>query len=214
MNEPRPSDQEVKDALNAICDSQVFANKKILPDLLTCIVNHWLAGDEIKEDVVLLEVFKRSPGADETNIVRSNATNLRAALAEYYDVEGRRDEVRIALPRGTYKAQIAYSAANRERAELDRREAALTEREREIERRHAEFDRKVVEFEALQAKRDAHEALRQVEYDRKLTELEIKLLRRIRKESEDAEKRAEEREKRMLKEIDNTIGNYTDESGF
>jgi hypothetical protein len=214
MDEPRPSNQEVQTALAAICDSQVFANKKTLPELLACIVNHWLAGEDINEDVLLTEVFKRDLKSAETNIVRSNAINLRAALAEYYDVEGRRDEVRIAIPRGTYNAQISYSAAIRERAELDRREAVLTEKEREIERRHAEFDKKVAEFEALHAKREAAEAVRQAEYDRKIAELETKLTRQIQRESKAAETRAQSREERIVSKLNTTIMNYTDDGGF
>lgn len=214
MDELRPSNEEVRAALAAICDSQVFTIKERLPDLLTCIVNHWLAGEEVNEQILLIEVFKRDPLIDKSNIVRVNGTNLRAALAEYYDNEGRRDEVRIAVPRGGYKADICYSATVRERAELDRREAALKAREREIQRRQAEFDLKVEEYEALYAKREALNAARHAEVDQKLAALEGKLMDQIQKKALEAEEEARRREARIIKEVNSTIQACTDDGGF
>lgn len=214
MDELKPSHEDVRAALAAICESQVFANKKLLPDLLTCIVNHWLAGESIKEEVLLVEVFNRDPSRESPTIVRTNALNLRAALAEYYDVEGRRDEVRIAIPRGGYNADISYSAIVREQAELDRREAGLKAREREIERRQAEFDRKVEEYEALYAKRETLNAARHAEVDEKLAALEGKLMNQIQKKAVEAEEEARKREARIIKEVNSTISAYSDDGGF
>jgi len=208
MDEPRPTDDEVQHQLAAILDSPVFTIKKKLPDMLSCIVDHWLKREEINEEVLLIELF--SEGSAET-IVRNNASNLRTALAEYYDNEGRREQIRISVPRGGYNADIYYSAAIRERAELDQREAALRVRESEIKREHAEFDRKVEEAEALYAKREALNAARHADVDRKLAALETKLVERIEKQASDTERLQQEREKRIRNEI---IANGSPDGGF
>jgi TolB-like protein/Flp pilus assembly protein TadD len=60
--------------------------------------------DEVKETLIGMEVYGRGDSFDPQtdSIVRVEASRLRSKLRDYYLDEGRADEVRIELPRGTY----------------------------------------------------------------------------------------------------------------
>jgi Tol biopolymer transport system component len=59
---------------------------------------------QIKESVIAVEVFGRKPDHDpsQDSIVRTEASRLRARLAEYYVGEGKLDAIVIELPKGGY----------------------------------------------------------------------------------------------------------------
>ena len=59
---------------------------------------------ELKESVIAIEVFGRSPGFDSRldPVVRTEAVRLRARLGDYYLKEGKADALVIELPKGGY----------------------------------------------------------------------------------------------------------------
>jgi TolB-like protein/Flp pilus assembly protein TadD len=77
-----------------------------LSRFLRFVVEQHLDGrdDELKESLIGIEVFGRSPGYDPKKdpIVRTEASRLRARLSEYYLGEGKGDPMVIALPKGGY----------------------------------------------------------------------------------------------------------------
>ncbi len=60
--------------------------------------------DYLKQSVIAVEVFGRTPGHDpsQDSIVRTEAGRLRSRLAEFYLNEGKDDPVVIELPKGRY----------------------------------------------------------------------------------------------------------------
>jgi len=59
---------------------------------------------ELKESVIGVEVFGRTPGYNSKDdpIVRTEARRLRARLADYYQGTGAADRVILELPKGGY----------------------------------------------------------------------------------------------------------------
>src|SRR5262245_10955570 len=83
-----------------------FASAERNAKFLRYVVERTLGGraSEIKETVIASEVYGRSPAYDPKvdSIVRVEATRLRQKLRNYYENEGRRAEIRIHMPAGTY----------------------------------------------------------------------------------------------------------------
>lgn len=104
------SAQQINDELQNVISSPVFANSSVLTNFLEFIVAETLAGREkaIKEytigTVVLGKKSDFNPQIDA--IVRIHAGRLRRALNEYYNSEGRNNELRITVPKGAYIAVI------------------------------------------------------------------------------------------------------------
>ena len=75
--------------------------------LLRFIADEALAGrvDTVTESAIAAHVFGREEGFDPRldPIVRLHAGCLRRSLARYYALSGREDDVRIDLPRGTFR---------------------------------------------------------------------------------------------------------------
>jgi TolB-like protein len=96
----------VRTHLDSVLQSPGFRRNERLSRFLRFIVEHNLAGkdDELKEAVVAIEVFGRKPDYDPKldSIVRTEASRLRAKLAEYHNSEGKTDTVIIELPKGGY----------------------------------------------------------------------------------------------------------------
>jgi hypothetical protein len=100
--------------LSRILGSPVFRNSKRYPALLKYIVEETLdgRGDAIKERVLGVEVFGRSPDYDtgSDHVVRTAAGEVRKRLAQYYLNEGSEDEIRIDVPAGSYVPQFRMTA--------------------------------------------------------------------------------------------------------
>jgi TolB-like protein/Tfp pilus assembly protein PilF len=96
----------VEKHLERVLTSPGFARNERLSRFLRFIVEEELngRGSELKESLIGVEVFGRKPGFDpkQDSTVRSEATRLRARLAEYYNDEGRGDALVIELPKGGY----------------------------------------------------------------------------------------------------------------
>lgn len=90
--------------LERILASPGFAQNERLSRFLRFVVERRMEGREVelKESVIGIEVFGRRPDYNTKRdaIVRTEASRLRARLAEYYANGRNRDAVIIELPKG------------------------------------------------------------------------------------------------------------------
>src|SRR5262245_59279808 len=104
--------------LERVLASPGFARNERLSRFLRFVVEGHLEGKdrELKESLVAIEVFGRSPGYDpkQDPIVRTEASRLRARLSEYYLGDGKDDPLIIELPKGGYVPTIRPSQHMRE----------------------------------------------------------------------------------------------------
>src|SRR5215467_3378059 len=107
-------DQAVRRELDLVLGSEGFARNERLSRFLRFVVERRLEGrdPELKESVIAVEVFGRSPDYDPRRdpIVRTEATRLRARLSQYYVAEGKDDSLIIELPKGGYSPSFSQSA--------------------------------------------------------------------------------------------------------
>ncbi|MBZ5607870.1 MAG: hypothetical protein LAP38_06425 [Acidobacteriia bacterium] len=105
---PRPeiSVEAIRAALDKILASPGFVNADRLSRFLRYTVDETLDGqtDKLKETLLGIEVFGRKPTYDPRvdAVVRTEAVKLRARMRDYYEADGREDEVIIDLPKGAY----------------------------------------------------------------------------------------------------------------
>src|SRR5215472_4882483 len=103
---PDLSPESIRLALEKILASPGFVNADRLSRFLRYTVEETLNGqtDKLKESLLGIDVFGRKPSYDPRvdAVVRTEAVKLRARLREYYESEGREDEVVIDLPKGGY----------------------------------------------------------------------------------------------------------------
>lgn len=101
--------------LERVLGSEIFTRAPRMSRFLRFVVEETLQdrGSQLKEYLIGVEVFDRTdsydPRADP--VVRSEARRLRSKLLEYYEQEGRKDLVRIHLPKGSYAAVFEAPAA-------------------------------------------------------------------------------------------------------
>ncbi|HLY20274.1 MAG TPA: hypothetical protein VKR61_23765 [Bryobacteraceae bacterium] len=100
----KPSPESVRAHLDKILSSNLFTGAERQSRFLRFIVEEALAGHQLKETLVGVEVFGRKPAYDPRldGVVRVEAVKLRSRLKEYYESEGSEDSVRIDLPKGGY----------------------------------------------------------------------------------------------------------------
>jgi serine/threonine-protein kinase len=101
------SDPEVvRRELERILASPGFARNERLSGFLRYVVEGHLEGKdhELKESVIAVEVFGRSPDFDPRldSVVRTEAVRLRTRLSDYYLKDGKADALVIELPKGGY----------------------------------------------------------------------------------------------------------------
>ena len=98
------SPEAVRAELARILASRAFAGAERPGRFLRFIVEQALAGNPLKETLLGVEVFGRSPSYDPRldGVVRVEAVKLRARLKEYYEAGGAADPLRIVLPKGGY----------------------------------------------------------------------------------------------------------------
>jgi TolB-like protein/Tfp pilus assembly protein PilF len=98
--------ESIRAALEKILASPGFANADRLSRFIRYVVQETLNGqtDKLKESLLGIDVFGRKPTYDPRvdAVVRTEAVKLRARLRDYYESEGREDEVVIDLPKGGY----------------------------------------------------------------------------------------------------------------
>jgi len=114
-------------ALEKILASPGFASAGRLSRFLRFAVEEHLNGqtDKLKESFLGVELFGRKPSYDPRidGVVRTEAVKLRARLKQYYDSDGREDELIIDMPKGGYVPAFRLREEER-RPEPQRRIAA------------------------------------------------------------------------------------------
>jgi TolB-like protein/Tfp pilus assembly protein PilF len=100
------SPESIRAALDKILASPGFINAERLTRFLRYTVEETLNGqtDRLKETLLGIEVFNRKTTYDPRvdAVVRTEAVKLRARLRDYYEADGREDELIIDLPKGGY----------------------------------------------------------------------------------------------------------------
>jgi TolB-like protein len=106
MPSPESEAQDVRRQLERILESPGFSRNERLSGFLRFVVEGHLDGKdhELKESVIAVEVFGRSPDFDSRldPVVRTEAIRLRARLRDYYLKDGKADALVIELPKGGY----------------------------------------------------------------------------------------------------------------
>ena len=91
--------------------SKSFAKSSLLSRFLLYVCDRTLNGrtEEISEQQIGVHVFGRRPQYNpaEDNIVRNYARQLRQRLDAYFEEEGKAEELRLSIPRGTYVPTFA-----------------------------------------------------------------------------------------------------------
>ena len=103
---PEITQDSIRAALGKILASPGFVNADRLSRFLRYTVEETLNGqtDKLKESLLGIDVFGRKPTYDPRvdAVVRTEAVKLRARLRDYYESDGREDEIIIDLPKGGY----------------------------------------------------------------------------------------------------------------
>jgi Tol biopolymer transport system component len=101
-----PQQELVRCSLEHIISSAEFARSPRLQKFLSLIVETAIRdeSDQLKETIIGIEVYDRSPSYDPQlePIVRTEARRLGKKLADYYQHAGRHDRVIISVPMGSY----------------------------------------------------------------------------------------------------------------
>ena len=94
--------------LDKICNSKSFTSPAD-SRLLRYLVDATIKGKVLKETIIAVDIFNRDPVFNPGNdsIVRSNIYNLRKKIADYYNNEGHLDEIRISIPKGSYRVEFS-----------------------------------------------------------------------------------------------------------
>ena len=96
----------VREQLGRLLENPYFSHSKRFPTFLRFVTEQTLAGekDNIKERTLGIEIFGRDPDYDTASdpIVRVTAAEIRKRVAQYYQDPAHVNELRIALPSGSY----------------------------------------------------------------------------------------------------------------
>ena len=96
----------VRGQLDRLLENPYFSHSKRFPTFLRFVTEQTLAGekDNIKERTLGIEIFGRDPDYDTASdpIVRVTAAEIRKRVAQYYQDPAHLNELRIALPSGSY----------------------------------------------------------------------------------------------------------------
>jgi TolB-like protein/Tfp pilus assembly protein PilF len=100
------SEQAVREELDRLLQSPIFAQSDRLGRFLRFTVEHAIGGtqDALKEYLIGAEVYDRKPPyhPSQDSIVRTEARRLRSKLKEYYEGEGKDDPIFIYFRPGSY----------------------------------------------------------------------------------------------------------------
>jgi hypothetical protein len=102
--------EKIRAQLAKVLDCPQFRSSKRCSHFLRFVVEHAIENqlEALKERTLGIEVFERDPNYDTNQdpVVRSTAGEVRKRLAQYYLEPGREEELRIALPPGSYVPEI------------------------------------------------------------------------------------------------------------
>lgn len=96
--------------LERIAKSHVFSKSPVNRELLKYLVNSSVKGEKPKEFQIASDVFGKKYDRDKEVNVRVYIHNLRKKLKEYYQREGKEDELVFELPKGQYQILFRYSS--------------------------------------------------------------------------------------------------------
>lgn len=120
LNENTVTEGAIRQELNHILKSPIFAQSDRLARFLRFTVEHAMSGksEGLKEYVIGTEVYDRRPPyhPSQDSIVRTEARRLRSKLKEYYESEGKDDSIFIYFRPGSYVPvfRLKDSAADHE----------------------------------------------------------------------------------------------------
>ena len=102
--------------VETICQSQDFASKPRMQNLLSYIISEYVEGreDRIKGYSIGVDVFEQGENFDPDHnaLVRINMGRLRRLLKFYYLEEGKNDRILIDIPKGRYVPTIVLNEGN------------------------------------------------------------------------------------------------------
>ena len=119
---------EAEAALARLLNSETFSRSARMKDLLSFIVENTLLGrsDKLLGKILAEDVFGIQPSeSDRLSAVRVEVGRLRKRLEQYYDGEGKFDDVRITVPKGSYVAE--FSRCNPDRRKFGLRPSVLAD---------------------------------------------------------------------------------------
>lgn len=103
-------DDRYRDELRAVLASEGFRRSPKLSRLLSYVCERYLEGrsDEVTEFSIALDVLNRDNNFDpqQDAVVRVDIYHLRKRLKQYYEGDGRHDEIVIEIPTGRYTPQF------------------------------------------------------------------------------------------------------------
>jgi TolB-like protein/Tfp pilus assembly protein PilF len=106
---------EASRALDRVLSSELFVHSKRLSQFLRFAVEQALNGleENLKEYTIGTEAYGRKPDFDpsQDTIIRTEARRLRRKLTEYYENDGKSDEVVIFMRSGSYVPVIRWRAS-------------------------------------------------------------------------------------------------------
>jgi hypothetical protein len=112
------SDEEksaIREQMARLLANPHFSQSRRFPPFLRYVIEKTLSGQEdlLKERTLGVEIFGRSPDYDTASdpIVRVTAGEIRKRIAQYYQEPGHENEMRIALPAGSYIPQFHWHSA-------------------------------------------------------------------------------------------------------
>lgn len=126
-------EQQVKQELARILNSEGFRSRKQMCNFLSYIVNETLGGRGryLKQYTIAVYGLGKpedfSPG--ESPLVRVEAGRLRGLLDDYYQEEGKGSSVRIILPKGSYQPEFSENSipvGGVDRRKKERRSSGVT----------------------------------------------------------------------------------------
>lgn len=107
-----PDKDAIRQQLSRLLANSYFSHSKRFPAFLRFVVEQTLAGEDenIKERTLGIEIFGRDANYDTASdpIVRVTAAEIRKRVAQYYQDPVHADELRIALPSGSYIPQFHW----------------------------------------------------------------------------------------------------------
>jgi tetratricopeptide (TPR) repeat protein len=108
---PEPEPEAIREALDRILGSRLFARAGRVAWILRRIVDLSLAGKaaEISEKTLAADLSGDSLAlpASRTSVIRTTILRLRQRLEAYYRSEGREEDVRIDVPKGSYEPSFS-----------------------------------------------------------------------------------------------------------
>ena len=101
--------QEQHNIVNNIISSAVFQNKEVLKGLLLFLFEAKNKERTVREFDIALEYFNRDENfiSGDDTIVRVNIHKLRSLLDRYYTEDGKKERIRLQIPKGSYELQFS-----------------------------------------------------------------------------------------------------------